>query len=230
MVARPHAEKENAMISRNWVAVLACLLAANAVFAGERKPVPAHALAVVGGEVVTEDELNAAIGNKLMRIKTEEYNARRALLEEIIANRLLRNEAAKRHLTVDELLQAEVDAKIAVPAPSDLETFYDGVKERFPGLSKDDALKQIAEGMRRQQSAKKKHEFVLQLRAAAGVKVLLEPPRVEVKAEGPSRGSANAPVTIVEFSDFECSFCSRAVDTIHKVREKYGDKVRIVFR
>ncbi len=222
------------MITRNWMtgaaAGVACLLATTPAIAGDKKPVPARDVAVVAGEAVTEDELNAAIGNKLMRVKTEEYNARRASLEEIIANRLLRNEAAKRHGTVDELLNAEVDAKVSVPAAADLESFYDGVKERFPGVSKDEALKSIADGMRRQQFAKKKTEFVQKLRRASGVKVFLEPPRVEVKAEGPSRGSASAPVTIVEFSDFECPFCSHSVDTIHKLRETYGDKVRVVFR
>jgi protein-disulfide isomerase len=222
------------MITRNWlkgaVAAFACLLTATAALAGDKTPVAAHAVAVVAGDPVTEDELNAAIGNKLMRVKTEEYNARRAALDEIIANRLLHNEATRRHQTVDELLHAEVDSKVSVPASADLETFYDGVKDRFPGVSKDDALKSIAEGMRRQQSARKKAEFVQKLRVASGVKVLLDPPRAEVKAEGPSRGMANAPVTIVEFSDFECPFCSRAVDTIRKVRETYGDKVRIVFR
>jgi protein-disulfide isomerase len=48
--------------------------------------------------------------------------------------------------------------------------------------------------------------------------------------EAPSFGAKDAKVTIVEFSDFECPFCSRAADVAHKVKEKYGDKVRFVFR
>jgi protein-disulfide isomerase len=60
--------------------------------------------------------------------------------------------------------------------------------------------------------------------------MLLEPPRAEVAATGPSKGPANAPITIVEFSDFECPFCSRVVPTLEEVQEKYGDKVRLVFR
>lgn len=51
-------------------------------------------------------------------------------------------------------------------------------------------------------------------------------------AQGPAPafGPENAKVTIVEFSDFECPFCSRAAEATQKVKEKYGDKVRFVFR
>ncbi len=47
---------------------------------------------------------------------------------------------------------------------------------------------------------------------------------------GPSWGSANAPVTIVEFSDFQCPFCSRVIPTIKKIKENFPGKVRIVWR
>jgi protein-disulfide isomerase len=49
-------------------------------------------------------------------------------------------------------------------------------------------------------------------------------------AGAPAFGPDDAKVTIVEFSDFECPFCSRAADVSHKVKEKYGTKVRFVFR
>ena len=43
-------------------------------------------------------------------------------------------------------------------------------------------------------------------------------------------GPATAPVTIVEFSDFQCPYCSRVLPTLEQVEEKYGDKVRVVYR
>lgn len=49
-------------------------------------------------------------------------------------------------------------------------------------------------------------------------------------AGAPSFGPENAKVTIVEFSDFQCPFCTRAANVVHQIREKYGDKVRFVFR
>jgi protein-disulfide isomerase len=44
------------------------------------------------------------------------------------------------------------------------------------------------------------------------------------------RGSSDAKVTIVEFSDFECPFCQRAFQTVKKVEETYGDNVRIAYK
>jgi protein-disulfide isomerase len=43
-------------------------------------------------------------------------------------------------------------------------------------------------------------------------------------------GPKSAPVQIVEFSDFQCPFCSRVVPTIKQIEDKYNGKVRIAFR
>lgn len=47
---------------------------------------------------------------------------------------------------------------------------------------------------------------------------------------GPVKGSPNAPVTIVEFSDFECSHCARAHTYMHDLIERRGDDIRITFK
>ena len=64
--------------------------------------------------------------------------------------------------------------------------------------------------------------------AAAAVQV---PQRTEISTAGyPARGPATAPVTIVEFSDFECPFCGRLFPTLKAVEKIYLDRVRIVYR
>jgi protein-disulfide isomerase len=59
-------------------------------------------------------------------------------------------------------------------------------------------------------------------------------PRFDVStldlAGAPTRGPADAPVTIIEFSDFQCPFCGRATSTIENVWKNYGGKVRWVFK
>jgi protein-disulfide isomerase len=49
-------------------------------------------------------------------------------------------------------------------------------------------------------------------------------------SKGPAFGPANAKVTVVEFSDFQCPYCSKAATVVDQVKEKYSDRVRFVFR
>lgn len=51
-----------------------------------------------------------------------------------------------------------------------------------------------------------------------------------IPTDGPSKGPQDAKVTIVEFSDFQCPFCSKARQTMEEVLKKYDGKVRLVFR
>jgi protein-disulfide isomerase len=61
------------------------------------------------------------------------------------------------------------------------------------------------------------------------------PLTVEVAAaqaagDGPSFGPPNAKVTVIEYSDFECPYCSRAASVVQQLKKKYSDRVRFVFR
>jgi protein-disulfide isomerase len=51
-----------------------------------------------------------------------------------------------------------------------------------------------------------------------------------VRPDDPARGSPQAPVTLVLFSDFQCPFCARVEPTLQEVQKAYGDKVRIVWK
>jgi formate-nitrite transporter family protein len=59
-----------------------------------------------------------------------------------------------------------------------------------------------------------------------GVHWLTEPVTEQDHALGP----ADAPITIVEYGDYECPTCLNAVPIIQKVRENLGDQVRFIFR
>jgi protein-disulfide isomerase len=53
---------------------------------------------------------------------------------------------------------------------------------------------------------------------------------VNVDATGPSRGPADAKVTVIEFSDYQCPFCKRAEPTVQALLQKYPTQVRLVYR
>jgi protein-disulfide isomerase len=112
---------------------------------------------------------------------------------------------------------------------ADVDAFYTANKERIP-RPKEEVAAQIKQYLEQQGQQKVQQDFYASLRDKYKVEMKLEPIRVEVAATGPAQGPANAPVTIVEFSDFQCPFCSRVIPSLNQVKEKYGDKVRIVFR
>src|SRR5690606_11439278 len=51
-----------------------------------------------------------------------------------------------------------------------------------------------------------------------------------LRAETDSRCSADAPLTLVEYSDFECPFCARGFNTVQELRAKYGKKLCFVYK
>lgn len=58
-----------------------------------------------------------------------------------------------------------------------------------------------------------------------------KPEKQEVKiGNSPAKGPAAAPVTIVEFSDFQCPFCTRVNPTIAQIMSQYQGKVKVVFK
>src|SRR5262249_13818792 len=65
------------------------------------------------------------------------------------------------------------------------------------------------------------------------VDILLQPPpplRLSVTSSGPTRGASKAPLTVVEFADFECPYCRELTGTLNKVLAEYGDKVQFTYR
>ena len=196
------------------------------------KPVDSSAVAVVGGDPITTSEFEQLAGSKLFAVRTQEYNQKRALLEEVIDKRLLEKEGKARGISADELVRVEVDSKVPAVTEAEQKDYYEKNKPRFGNTAEADALKQIESGLKQQRMRERQAAFTKELRDKAGVRILLDPPRVAVSLGGddPVKGPATAPVTIVEFSDFQCPYCSRVIGTLKQVEEKYGDKLRVVFR
>jgi len=78
-------------------------------------------------------------------------------------------------------------------------------------------------------------EEVAQATPPAGVPeeegaVLGEEEAARLAETGPVKGDPEAPITIIEFSDFQCSFCFQAQATLDQIFDAYGDDVKLVFR
>jgi protein-disulfide isomerase len=133
-------------------------------------------------------------------------------------------------VSVAALDQTEVLAR-SVVTPEEAKAFYTANKARFGTTSELVAVQQIQAGLGQQREAQRRAAFARELHDKYDVKVLLEPYRVPVAVgDAPVRGNPEAPVTIVEFSDFQCPYCGRARPTVARIREVYGPNVRWVFR
>lgn len=52
----------------------------------------------------------------------------------------------------------------------------------------------------------------------------------EIRSDESFRGPKDAPLTLVEYSDFECPFCARGFNTVMELIKKYGDNIRFVYK
>jgi len=197
-------------------------------------------LATVNGENVTLGDVREQSAAQLEQVEAQlvqcrtNYDRNRfQVLEQgvkqVIENQLLDAEAEKRGISRDDLVAAEVDGTIAELTEAETQAWYEENKARLRGTY-ESLAPQIKDYLQRQRQQEAHDAFINSLKEGVKVSYRLDPPRTEVEADGPAKGPDNAPVTIVEFSDFQCPFCSRVNPTLAQVRETYGDKVRIVFR
>jgi len=197
---------------------------------------PNAPVAKVGGQVITAKELDEFAKSQLQQLdqqyQEQRYQVRRQGLESLIVKRLVEAKAGGKQ--VDEFLQAELMDKVPDPTEAELKKVYDDAKGQGRDLPPFAQVKDsIVRYLKQQQAQKALASYVDKLKADAKVEVLLapyRPPRVVVEAKGPAKGPEKAPVTIVEFSDFQCPFCTRAEAVVAEVLRAYPDKIRLVYR
>ena len=195
-------------------------------------------MARIDGAPITEGELAAEVKPALAaaenRFAEEVHSQKVRALDRLVEMRLLENRAKKEGITVEVLLDREVTRKVSEPTEAQLQAVYDQTKANGRPLPPFPQVKgEIASFVKGQTAQGVRQELVARLRAESKVESLLPPlllPKVAFKADGPSRGNPAAPVTIVEFSDYECEFCGLAEGTVRRVLEEYKGRVRLVYQ
>jgi protein-disulfide isomerase len=185
----------------------------------------------VNGEPIYVDELDDFIKDSLFEEETRGgnraklYEVRRQAIGALIREKFITAEAERRGTTPEALIEAEA-AALGPVSDEEIESFFEENKERIGDRPLEELRDRIRDYLETQRSA----QAVQNLEKSLQVQMMLEPPRFEVSAEGPSAGPDDAPVTIVEFSDFQCPFCRRASTIVREVRERYPQQVRLVYR
>src|SRR4029078_5224315 len=111
--------------------------------------------------------------------------------------------------------------------------FYVQNSERMQGRSFEQMSAAIRQYLEQQHQNEAKQALIADLRKSGPpIRVVMDAPRstVQVSSDDPSQGKADAPVTVVEYSDFQCPFCLRVMPTLKELRTKYGDRMRLVWK
>ena len=191
------------------------------------------ALASVDGKAISSADVEKPIASDLAKLEAQIYELKKAKLETLIDEQLLAQEASKRGITAAALLQAEVTAKASTATDEEVAVYYGANQTK---LQKDlNAWRdQIRTFLNVQKAAERRTAFLAQLRKEHKVEVFLKTPpvfRAEIATAGAyAKGPANAPIQLVEFSDFHCPFCRRVEPTIAEVLKKYDGKIRFVYK
>ena len=188
--------------------------------------------ATVGGKPITIDEVDKQAAGNLLKVRQQEYQTRMDALEGIIQEKLVSDEAAARKVSEQDLLKSEVDDKTTPPTADEVSQYYDKMKARMGGKTLDDVKGDIERMLLAQKQNERRGQFLTELATKSDVKIMLDPPRVPIVIPpgAPSIGPTDAPVVMVEWSDYQCPFCKRAAPTVEQVLNEYKGKIRFVYR
>jgi protein-disulfide isomerase len=150
-------------------------------------------------------------------------------IEQMVVKDILDTEAKAKGVTTEEYLQSQV--KLTPPSDEEIQKVFDQSKERMPpGTTLEQVKPQISAFLEQKQQQKAVGDVIAKLRKDHHVKITLPQKRKDLSGvSGVVRGDAKAPVTLVEFSDFQCPFCGRAYTTVEEVMKNYAGKVKLEF-
>lgn len=198
-----------------------------------------------GGEVA------AKVGNKSITIKELDdrwskddaagqaeatqklYEGRRAALDAIVADTVIADAAKAKGMTPEAFETAEIAKRQKPVTDADVTSFYQANVNQMQGRSLEVMSPAINRFLTEQHHEAARQGLISDLRKTGpAVSMLFDAPRrnVEIDPADPTIGNKAAPITLIEFADFQCPYCGRVAPTIKKLRETYGDKVRLVWK
>jgi protein-disulfide isomerase len=189
-------------------------------------------VATVNGDTITAAQLDTALRPQLQAIEERVRQLRQATLNKLIDNLLIEQAARAERISVDDYLKLHVESIGA--SSTEVDRAYEQSRDQFPGVLAGEAKYRIRRSLEDNARAAAVSALLQRLRLNAKVTDRFREDIVAtLKAaaqEGPSFGDSEAPITIVEFSDFECPYCRSAQAVLKRVMERWPGKVRLVFK
>jgi protein-disulfide isomerase len=189
-------------------------------------------VAKIGNEEITEEKLIGDDKADFFDLKKREYELKMDRLNKILVETLIGGEAQKANMSLDDYINKKITKGEIKISDKEYKKFV--ADKKIPESQLNPQIKErIMAYLQTQKKQDMVDAYVAKLTKSTPVEVYFSKPRMNVQVEvgnAPIWGKTNAPVTIVEFSDFQCPFCTRGADTINDLKKKYGSKIRVAFK
>ncbi len=192
--------------------------------------------AKIGDQVITNERLEVLLGPKLLETRTDIYRMKKDKLDDLIIEKIFETEAKQQGKTPENLADQIAPPESFQVGDDEIDKYmqeHQGQFQEFRG-SLDELKQRLRSFLEQQKRSQVIREYAHSLEPKYGVQILLPVPHlpvVKVDTKGaPTLGPPEAPVTIIEFSDYECPACRATHMVIKQVMAAYGDKVHWVFK
>lgn len=188
--------------------------------------------AIVNGQKITLQEVDATIATQIFPLKQQLYSLRKAALSNLILAKVLEDEAVKRKLSIEELRKQLMVGEVLV-TKAEVDEAYKQNAPLFALMSAHEAKERLRLDLESQQRMRLFRTAIEGLKSRAEISLWLEEPSFPVKLDdggSPIKGATKPLVTVVEFSDFQCPFCKQVQPTLKLIMDKYAAQVKLVFK
>jgi protein-disulfide isomerase len=194
---------------------------------------PNAVVATIAGFPLKAEPLIERLKPIIYKMRLEAYEITKNQTDQLVDDTLLLAEARRRQIGPEEIIRAEISDKVRPPTEAEVAKFYNDNKARISG-DLNSVRNQVANYLQEQSRQRLEKDLSDKLRKGANIRWLISEPAPPVQNistdDDPARGDANAPVTIVEFTDFQCPACAAMHPVVDEVLKSYGNKVRFVVR
>ena len=189
-------------------------------------------VARIGGEEITEEALIGDEKLEFLDLRKREYELKMNQLNKLLVERLIGAEAKAANMSLPDYIDKKVASGEVKISEADYKKFV--AEKKIPESQLNPQVKErIMQYLQQMKKQDMVSAHIAKLTKSTPVEVYFNKPKMQIQVEaGDSAymGSKDAKVTIVEFSDFQCPFCSRAAETVTAIKKKYGNKVKVAFK
>jgi protein-disulfide isomerase len=198
-------------------------------------------VAKAGNIVLTDEEMRKEVASEIYEAENKIYSVKKNWVDQKVKTLLMAQAAKEAKLSLEKWQKKEIDAKAASPTQAEIDQWAPRFGVRGSTGAPTDAqyadMKEKAKAyLIQQKRAQREMEVTQQLMLKNGpTEYHFEKPvapviNLTISKHTPVKGPANAPVTIIEFTDFECPWCKRSQEQVKAVERAFPGQVRFVDR